>query len=156
MCALSTDDAFFGSQKLSVHCVERFLCQTGPPSRCVVHPKLILICKIQLILICMFQSTSRLWHLARLLAILQYSPLSHSAWLGTRPGRSACARSLGSNNIINYGEDMSAVIKLAEVLPQTKIETLKCAVAERICLLESDTAPYPHCLLFAPRLRRLR
>ena len=36
------------------------------------------------------------------------------------------ARSLDGNNLTNSGKDMSAVLKLAEVLPQTKIQTLRC------------------------------
>ena len=40
------------------------------------------------------------------------------------------ARSLGSNNLTDYGEDMSGLLKLAEVLPQTKIESLGCAAAQ--------------------------
>ena len=47
-----------------------------------------------------------------------------------RPGRSACARSLGMNEITHRGKDMSAVIKLAEVLPQTSITTLRCAAPD--------------------------
>ena len=38
-------------------------------------------------------------------------------------------RSLDNNNLTNYGKDMSAVLKLAEVLPQTKIQTLRCLSA---------------------------
>ena len=34
--------------------------------------------------------------------------------------------SLQNNNLTNYGKDMSGVHKLAEALPQTKIEKLKC------------------------------
>ena len=34
-------------------------------------------------------------------------------------------RSLDSNNLTNYGDDMSGVIKLAEVLPQTKLQSLR-------------------------------
>ena len=37
---------------------------------------------------------------------------------------------------------MSAVIKLAEVLPQTSITSLKCAARE------SAIVPYPHLLAF--------
>ena len=40
------------------------------------------------------------------------------------------ARSLGSNSLTNYGKDMSGLLKLAEVLPQTKIESLECATAQ--------------------------
>ena len=36
------------------------------------------------------------------------------------------ARSLDGNKLTNNGEDMSAVLKLAEVLPQTKLQTLRC------------------------------
>ena len=36
---------------------------------------------------------------------------------------SAC--SLADNSLTNYGEDMSAVIKLAEVIPSTQISSLK-------------------------------
>ncbi len=43
------------------------------------------------------------------------SPLSHS---------------LSDNNLTNDGKDMSAVLKLAEVLPQTKIQTLRCLPAK--------------------------
>ena len=41
------------------------------------------------------------------------------------------ARSLSLTNITNDGKDMSAVIKLAEALPQTSITSLKCAACER-------------------------
>ena len=37
------------------------------------------------------------------------------------------SRSLDDNNLTNYGKDMSGVLKLAEVLPQSKIQTLRCA-----------------------------
>ena len=36
------------------------------------------------------------------------------------------SRSLDDNAITNLYADMSAVLKLAEVLPQTKIQTLRC------------------------------
>ena len=39
------------------------------------------------------------------------------------------SRSL-DGNCLTYGEDMSAVLKLAEVLPQTKIQTLRCLSAK--------------------------
>ena len=35
--------------------------------------------------------------------------------------------SLGVNYLTNGGKDMSAVLKLAEVLPSTSITSLKCA-----------------------------
>ena len=41
---------------------------------------------------------------------------------------------------------MSAVIKLAEALPQTSITSLECAACER-CACESDIAYYPTRLL---------
>ena len=34
-------------------------------------------------------------------------------------------RSLDNNNLTSYGRDMSGVIKLAEVLPQTKLQSLR-------------------------------
>jgi hypothetical protein len=37
--------------------------------------------------------------------------------------------SLGSNNLTNFGRDMSGLLKLVEILPQTKIESLECALA---------------------------
>ena len=39
------------------------------------------------------------------------------------------AHSLANNNLTNNGEDMSGVIKLAEALPQSQLQTLKCAAA---------------------------
>ena len=36
---------------------------------------------------------------------------------------------LGSLANTNLGKDMSALLKLMRVLPQTKLESLKCAVA---------------------------
>ena len=35
------------------------------------------------------------------------------------------SRSLNENYLTNFGKDMSAVLKLAEMLPQTKIQTLR-------------------------------
>ena len=40
------------------------------------------------------------------------------------------ACSLDGNDLTNRGKDMSAVLKLAEVLPQTKIQTLRCLSAK--------------------------
>ena len=34
-------------------------------------------------------------------------------------------RSLDNNKLTGYGDDMSGVIKLAEVLPQTKLQSLR-------------------------------
>ena len=41
-------------------------------------------------------------------------------------------RSLDNNSpgLTYYGRDMSAVLKLAEVLPQTKVQTLRCHSAK--------------------------
>jgi hypothetical protein len=36
---------------------------------------------------------------------------------------------LGGNNLANYGKDVSGLLKLVEILPLTKIESLKCALA---------------------------
>ena len=41
-------------------------------------------------------------------------------------------RSLANNKITNGGKDMSAVIKLAEVLSQTSITSLKCAARDSV------------------------
>ena len=43
------------------------------------------------------------------------------------PPSAAC--SLGGNNLTNNGKDMSGLLKLVEILPQTKIESLECAPA---------------------------
>ena len=37
--------------------------------------------------------------------------------------------SLSNNNLTNFGRDMSGLLKLVEILPQTKIESLECAPA---------------------------
>ena len=37
--------------------------------------------------------------------------------------------SLGGNNLVNCGQDMSGLLKLVEILPLTKIESLGCAAA---------------------------
>ena len=34
-------------------------------------------------------------------------------------------RSLDNNNLTDYGDDMSGVIKLAEMLPQSKLQSLR-------------------------------
>ena len=36
---------------------------------------------------------------------------------------------MSENNLTNYGQDMSGLLKLVEILPQTKIESLECAPA---------------------------
>ena len=40
------------------------------------------------------------------------------------------SRSLDENNLTNRGTDMSAVLKLAEVLPKTKLQNLRCLPAK--------------------------
>ena len=42
---------------------------------------------------------------------------------------------MSSNNLTNYGRDMSGLLKLVEILPQTKIERLECASAPKCLLL---------------------
>ena len=41
---------------------------------------------------------------------------------------------MSSNNLTNYGRDKSGLLELVRILPQTKIESLKCALAP-MCLL---------------------
>ena len=45
------------------------------------------------------------------------------------------ACSLGGNALTNYGNDMSGLLKLVEILPLTKIESLGCAAASKCSLL---------------------
>ena len=45
------------------------------------------------------------------------------------------ACSLDANNLTNYDKDMSGLLKLVEILPQTKIESLRCAPAPKCSLL---------------------
>ena len=47
--------------------------------------------------------------------------------------------SLAFNRLTNGGEDMSGVLKLAEALPQSKLESLMCAAAK--CSLFVFSAP---------------
>ena len=42
---------------------------------------------------------------------------------------------MSSNNLTNYGRDMSGLLKLVEILPLTKIENLGCATASKCSLL---------------------
>ena len=44
-------------------------------------------------------------------------------------------RSLAGNNLTNNGNDMSGTLKLVEILPLTKIESLGCAAASKRSLL---------------------
>ena len=48
---------------------------------------------------------------------------------------SLAAFSLGGNNFTFYGEYMSGLLKLVEILPLTKIESLGCAAASKCSLL---------------------
>ena len=41
------------------------------------------------------------------------------------------------NNLTNYGRDMSCLLKLVEILPQTKIESLGSAAALSVCFYVS-------------------
>ena len=41
-------------------------------------------------------------------------------------------RSLRGNNLTNDGKDMSGLLKLVEILPQTKIESLGCAATPSV------------------------
>ena len=47
-----------------------------------------------------------------------------------RPHPFPCC-SLSHNNLTNVGQDMSGLLKLVEILPQTKIESLECAPAPK-------------------------
>ena len=54
---------------------------------------------------------------------------------------------MGGNNLTNYGKDVSGLLKLVEILPLTKIESLKCALASSVRFCDSayrlliDTSP---------------
>ena len=57
--------------------------------------------------------------------------------IDTRLILSLLACSLGGNNLTNDGKAMSGLLKLVEVLPQTKIESLECTHAsksDRLCV----------------------
>ena len=56
----------------------------------------------------------------------------HAISLPSRPRKCSApaehlhlARSLDNNNLAGYGRDMSGVIKLAEMLPQSKLQSLR-------------------------------
>ena len=51
-------------------------------------------------------------------------------------------RSLAGNNLTNAGKDMSGVLKLAEALPQSKLQSLKCVPTHVLAFLCS--APDEH------------
>ena len=50
-------------------------------------------------------------------------------------------RSLEGNNLTNDGNDMSGMLKLAEALPQSKLESLKCATAPACARVSSVQGP---------------
>ena len=54
---------------------------------------------------------------------------------------------MGNNKLTNYGKDMSGLLKLAEVLPQTKIKSLECAAAQVFAFVSApvDTRLLSHC-----------
>ena len=72
---------------------------------------------------------------------MRYGLLSHLLAFLPSPGHMACTHSLANNNITNCGKDMSAVIKLAEVLLNTNITSLKCAAC--------NSAIWPSITLFS-------
>ena len=47
---------------------------------------------------------------------------------------------MSDNNLTNYGQDMSGLLKLVEILPQTKIESLECAPAPKVFAFMSAPA----------------
>ena len=61
---------------------------------------------------------------------------------------------MADNNLTNYGGDMSGVLKLAEALPQSKLQSLKCAAAHALglfvqCPLNTLAFPTPFLSLVA-------
>ena len=54
------------------------------------------------------------------------------------------------NNLTNYGRDMSCLLKLVEILPQTKIKSLECAPAPKCFVFMS--APVYTAVFTASRL----
>ena len=54
------------------------------------------------------------------------------------------------NNLTNYGRDMSCLLKLVEILPQTKIESIECAPAPKCFVFMS--APVYTAVFTASRL----
>ena len=55
------------------------------------------------------------------------------------------------NNLTNYGRDMSCLLKLVEILPQTKIKSLGCAPAPKCLLLLLCQRPLTLLLSHHPR-----
>ena len=51
-------------------------------------------------------------------------------------------RSLGGSTLTNYGLDMSGLLKLVKILPETKIESLRCAAAPRAFAFVSAPLTY--------------
>ena len=64
---------------------------------------------------------------------------------------------MGSNNLTYYGQDVSGLLKLAEILPQTKIESLECAAAQLFAFLSApvDTPIYSFTVPILPLARSL-
>ena len=52
--------------------------------------------------------------------------------------------SLANNLLTNYGEDMSGVLNLAEALPKSELQSLKCAPAHGLAFLRSAPAEHLH------------
>ena len=48
---------------------------------------------------------------------------------GLPPSPRPAPRSLGDNHLTNYLKDMSGLLKFVKILPETKIESLRCAAA---------------------------
>ena len=63
---------------------------------------------------------------------------------------------MSSNNLTNYGRDMSGLLKLVEILPQTKIERLECASAPKCLLLCQRPLTQLTTRLWTPHPRSLR
>ena len=75
------------------------------------------------------------------------APAEHSSCTLSHP-----AHSLAYNGLTNNGEDMSGVIKLAEALPQSKLQSLKCAAALALACarISSVQGPLNTCTCHAP------
>ena len=59
---------------------------------------------------------------AHVLAFCVSAPIEHFDCI--------CTHSLENNDLTNYGKDKSGVVKLAESLPQSKLQSLKCAATQ--------------------------
>ena len=74
----------------------------------------------------------------------------------SHPPKSApCLHSLSDNNLTNYSQDMSSLLKLVEVLPQTKIESLRCGPAQ-MCFVSAHIDTSALAILAHPLTRSLR